>query len=185
VGSSAALAAPRCPELRKSAASVGIADPRASRAERANQHCASSSEVSCERRESRAAARRRRGAEVVFPLRATTTAADPERLRIACRCPGRTNEQTRFSSASERGRQRLQSAILASGASNQHCASSSEVSCERRESRAAARRRRGAEVLFPLRATTTAADPERDCASSSEDCSNIRNRLDFWVLTGM
>ncbi len=35
MGSSAALAAPRCPELRKSAASVGIADPRASRAERA------------------------------------------------------------------------------------------------------------------------------------------------------
>ena len=28
--------------------------------------------------------------------------------RIARRCPGRTREQTRFSSASERGRQRLQ-----------------------------------------------------------------------------
>jgi hypothetical protein len=28
--------------------------------------------------------------------------------RIARRCPGRTNEQTRSSSASERGRQRLQ-----------------------------------------------------------------------------
>jgi hypothetical protein len=39
--------------------------------------------------------------------------------RIARRCPGRANEQTRFSSASERGRQRLPSAILASGASNQ------------------------------------------------------------------
>src|SRR5687767_15237994 len=39
--------------------------------------------------------------------------------RIARRCPGRTNEQTCFSSVSERGRQRLQSAIRASGASNQ------------------------------------------------------------------
>src|SRR4029453_3472572 len=38
---------------------------------------------------------------------------------IARRCPGRTNEQTRSSSASERGRQRLHRAILASGASNQ------------------------------------------------------------------
>jgi hypothetical protein len=33
--------------------------------------------------------------------------------RIARRCPGRANEQTRFSSASERGRQRPHSAILA------------------------------------------------------------------------
>jgi hypothetical protein len=39
--------------------------------------------------------------------------------RIARRCPGRTNEQTCSSSVSERGRQRLQSAIRASGASNQ------------------------------------------------------------------
>ena len=39
--------------------------------------------------------------------------------RIARRCPGRTNEQTRISSVSERGRQRPQSAIRASGASNQ------------------------------------------------------------------
>jgi hypothetical protein len=42
-----------------------------------------------------------------------------EAPRIAPRCPGRTNEQTRCSSASERGRQRLKGAILASGASNQ------------------------------------------------------------------
>src|SRR5215211_5292615 len=42
-----------------------------------------------------------------------------EAPRIARRCPGRTNEQTCFSSVSEKGRQRLQSAIRASGASCQ------------------------------------------------------------------
>jgi hypothetical protein len=39
----------------------------------------------------------------------------PGAPRIARRCPGLTNEQTRLPSASERGRQRLGSAILASG----------------------------------------------------------------------
>ena len=63
--------------------------------------------------------------------------------RIARRCPGRTNEQTRFSSVSERGRQRPQSAIRASGASNQTLREQPhKIGCERRESRAAGRRRR-------------------------------------------
>ena len=61
--------------------------------------------------------------------------------RIARRCPGRTNEQTCFSSVSENGRQRLQSAIRASGASNQTLRKPLRASCERRESRADARRR--------------------------------------------
>jgi hypothetical protein len=46
-------------------------------------------------------------ARAVLPRRAATP-ADFERPRIARRCPGRTSERTRFSSASERGRQRLQ-----------------------------------------------------------------------------
>jgi Aminoglycoside/hydroxyurea antibiotic resistance kinase len=73
---------------------------------------------SCERR-NRAPPVGGGGSRGVLSLRATTTAADSIALRIARRCPGRTNEQTRFSSVSERGRQRPQSAILASGASNQ------------------------------------------------------------------
>jgi hypothetical protein len=36
------------------------------------------------------------------------TLGDSKRPRIAHRCPGRTSERTAFSSASERGRQRLQ-----------------------------------------------------------------------------
>ena len=73
------------------------------------------------------------------------------------------------SSASERGRQRLQGAILAGGASNQTLREQlKELSCERRK---IARRRteeERAEAFFPLRATTTAADSPRDCASSSK-----------------
>ena len=43
----------------------------------------------------------------ILTLRATTTATGPEAPRIARRCPGRANEQTRFSAACEGGRQRL------------------------------------------------------------------------------
>ncbi len=103
--------------------------------------------VSCERRESRPAAWSQAGARKRQPQRAEramcTERAEAfflcERrrrrriqsaLRIARRCPGRTNEQTRFSSARERGRQRLASAILASGASNQ-------ASCEQLQNGAA------------------------------------------------
>ena len=55
----------------------------------------------------------------VAPRRARSASDRARAPRIVRRCPGRTNERTRFMSASERGRQRLKSAILASGASSQ------------------------------------------------------------------
>ena len=84
--------------------------------------------TSCERRESRAAAR----------------------SRLARRCPGRASEQTRLSSASERGRQRLTSAE------------------PQRAERAIGTEER-AEAFFPLRATTTAADSTRDARAAPKE----------------
>jgi hypothetical protein len=40
------------------------------------------------------------------------------------------------------------------------------VGCERRQIEHRRTEEKGAEASFPLRATTTAADPSRDCASS-------------------
>jgi hypothetical protein len=95
-------------------------------------------------------------AEASFPLRATTTAADPKRdaraaqrhscerrksraaarSRLARRCPGRANEQACFSPASEGGRRRLTSASL-SERSEQRTRSERRRSflCERRRRR--------------------------------------------------
>jgi hypothetical protein len=85
--------------------------------------------TSCKRRESRSAARSQASGATDGRWRAVLPSASDDdggfkAPRIARRCPGRTNEQTRSSSASERGRQRLPSAILTSGASNQHCRNS-------------------------------------------------------------
>jgi hypothetical protein len=136
---------------------------RSSRAERAIRYCASSSQS--------AASVGNRAPAVL------KTKGGPQRARIARRWPGRTNKQTRFSSASERGRQRLPSAILASGASNQKPREQLSVSCERRESRARRAEEERAEALFPLRATTKSADPSARCASSSQNCAAVYKRL--------
>jgi hypothetical protein len=61
----------------------------------------------------------------LFPLRATTTAAGPNAPRIARRCPGRTNEQTRFPSASEGGR-RPQARSARAERAIRRCASNSK-----------------------------------------------------------
>jgi hypothetical protein len=63
--------------------------------------------------------------EPLFPLRATTTAAGPNAPRIARRCPGRTNEQTRFPSASEGGR-RPQARSARAERAIRRCASNSK-----------------------------------------------------------
>ena len=92
-----------CERVRKAAAN----QRQPQRAERAIYTSAQRRSFLCERR------RRRR---------------IPSAPRIARRCPGRASERTLFSSASERGRQRLKGAILASGASIGLCASSSRPS---------------------------------------------------------
>ena len=83
-----------------------------------------------------------------------------------------------LSSVSERGRQRLQSAIRASGASNQTLCE--QLKAQLRASGIAHRRteEERAEAFFPLRATTTAADRKRD-ARAAKGTAQLSGRLEI------
>jgi hypothetical protein len=137
------------------------------RAERAIEQSAMREQLraSCERRESRADARR--SEQGVLSSASDDDGGGFKAPRIARCCPGRTSEQTCFSSVSERGRQRLQSAIRASGASNQTLREQcKKTRCERRESRAAARRRSERRCFFSARDDDGGGFQAR-CASSA------------------
>jgi hypothetical protein len=97
-----------------------------------------------------------------------TEIADPKRPGSRAAVLDERASGHALSSGSERGRQRLQGAILASGACIRCRASSSTL--ELRASEIARRRteEKRAEAFFPLRETTTAADPKRDARAAQD-----------------